>query len=128
VLFYGSLNERRTRKLHDLLDAGLKVKVLPLGTYGAERDECIANSKVVLNVHYYTPGIMEIVRLSYLWANRKCVVTEATYKTAGFHYDDLVDACVEFVKDEGMRVEAEDRCFRVVRRLREDDILREVLR
>jgi hypothetical protein len=128
VLFYGSMNERRLRILNKLVIRGLYVKVLRLGTYGAERDKCIAGSKVVLNVHYYTPGIMEMVRLSYLWANRKCVVTEATYKTAGFHYDDLVDACVEFVKDEGMRVEAEDRCFRVVRRLREDDILREVLR
>jgi hypothetical protein len=128
VLFYGSLNERRTRKLHDLLDAGLKVKVLRLGTYGAERDEWIANSKIVLNVHYYTPGIMEIVRLSYLWANRKCVVTESTDKTAGFHYDDLVDACVEFVKDESMRVQAEDRCFRVVKRLTMDVILKAALR
>ena len=128
VLFYGSLNGRRVRILDKLSRCGLNVIRLPLGTYGAERDEWIANSKVVLNVHYYTPGIMEMVRLSYLWANRKCVVTESTDKTAGFHYDDLVDACVEFVKDEGMRVQAEDRCFGVVQWLREDDILREVLR
>ena len=128
VLFYGSVNYRRSNILGKLSDTGLTVKWLPIGTYGAERDEWIARSKVVLNVHFYTPGVMEIVRLSYLWANRKCVVTECTADTAGSHYDELVDACVEFVKDDAMRAEAELRCFRLVQLIREDDVLREALR
>jgi len=128
VLFYGSMNYRRNRVLSKLSGTGLTVKWLPLGTYGADRDRWIARSKVVLNVHYYTPGVMESVRLSYLWANRKCVVTECTADTAGFHYDELVDACVEFVKDDVLRAKAELRCFRMVTQLREDMVLREALR
>ncbi len=85
VLFYGSMNYRRANILGKLEARGLDVRLLPVGTYGAERDGWTARSKVVLNVHYYTPGIAEDVRLSYLWANRKCVVTESTEKTAGFH-------------------------------------------
>ena len=128
VLFYGSMNYRRANILRKLEARGLNVRTLPLGTYGAERDGWIARSKVVLSVHYYTPAVMESVRLSYLWANRKCVVTESTENTAGFHYDDLVDACIEFVKNEGMRITAEDRCFRIAQLHREDDILKEALR
>ncbi len=127
VVFYGSVNLRRARVLAKLFDTGLAIRRLPLGTYGAERDRWIARSKVVLNIHYYTPGIIEIVRLSYLWANAKCVVTEATEGTAGFHYDDLVDACVEFVKDDNLRAEAEQRCFRMATQRGEDDILAEAL-
>jgi hypothetical protein len=127
VLFYGSMNNRRLKIIQGLKAAGLNVKAV-FGLYGAERDEVIAASKVVLNVHYYTPAVMEIVRLSYLWANSKCVVTECTEDSAGFHYDELVDACVEFVKDDAMRAEAEDRCFRIAKLLHEDDILAEALR
>ena len=40
VLFYGSINERRRKILNDLHAIGLKIKVLPVGTYGKKRDDC----------------------------------------------------------------------------------------
>lgn len=74
VLFYGVLNERRKALLDRLRARGLRV-VHHLG-YGSERDELIRRSKIVLNVHFYEPGIFEIVRVSYLLANHACVVSE----------------------------------------------------
>ncbi len=45
-------------------------------THGRARDELISRAKVVLNVHFYPTAIFEIVRVSYLLANRKAVVGE----------------------------------------------------
>jgi len=75
VLFYGSINERRRIVLDQLEQAGLKVERL-FGVYGEERDKYIARSKIVLNMHYYESKIFEHVRVSYLLANRKAVVSE----------------------------------------------------
>lgn len=75
VLFYGSLNERRAAVLEELRDRGLQVHAA-FGVYGSERDRLIARSKVVLNVHFYEAKVFEIVRVSYLLANRRCVVSE----------------------------------------------------
>ena len=76
MLFYGSLNSRRQAVLENLRLAGLKVVHL-FGVYGEERDAAIANAKVVLNLHYYEDSIHELVRTSYLLANKKAVVSEA---------------------------------------------------
>jgi len=75
VLFYGCLNERRARVVNQLADMGVAVKAV-FGVYGQARDEMIARAKVVLNLHYYDTSIFEIVRVSYLLANSKAVVSE----------------------------------------------------
>ena len=79
VLFCGSMNERRMQIIQALKDSTLFDKPLVIAQfvgYGAYRDKYIARSKIVLNMHYYTPGIFEIARVSYLLANKKCVVSE----------------------------------------------------
>ena len=88
VLFYGSMNDRRLKILEELVNAGLKVEVL-FGVYGKHRDAVIARSKIVLNIHYYPAKIFEIVRISYLLANRVCVVSE----------DSPADRALESVQD-----------------------------
>lgn len=75
VLFYGSVNPRRQQVLQSLQSRGLVTKAL-FGVYGAQRDRWIARAKIVLNVHFYTTKILEVVRISYLLANRRCVVSE----------------------------------------------------
>lgn len=75
VLFCGSLNPRRSRVLNEMRQAGLHVEA-HFGLYGEERDRLIARSKVVLNVHFYAAKVMEMVRISYLLANRCVVLTE----------------------------------------------------
>lgn len=91
VLLYGSPNERRMQAIEALQNMGVKA-VLADKVFGAERDFLIARSKIVLNVHYYTPGILEVVRIGYLLANKKMVVSELNADTemhAGYE-----EACV----------------------------------
>lgn len=76
VLFVGSMNPRRQLIIHRLRAAGLHV-VAVFGVYGKERDSLIGRSKLLLNVHFYESKVLEIVRISYLLANR-CVVLSET--------------------------------------------------
>ncbi len=75
ILFYGSLNPRRSTVLDQLSAAGARVQRL-FGLYGAERDAYIARSKIVLNMHFYESKTLEVVRIFYLLANRVFVISE----------------------------------------------------
>jgi hypothetical protein len=75
VLFIGSLNERRKRALARMQDAGLKVAAA-FGAYGQARDALIARARVQLNCHFYEAKVLEMVRISYLLANRCAVLSE----------------------------------------------------
>lgn len=77
VVFYGSMNERRAVILEKLIDAGINLYIIPFGTYGAERDAILARAKVVLNIHYYDDAPFEIVRCSYLCANKIFFLSES---------------------------------------------------
>ena len=46
------------------------------GVYGKERDDLIAKSKLILNMHMYNSKIFEIVRVFYLLSNSIPVITE----------------------------------------------------
>ena len=102
VLFYGSMNARRLSVLEELVRAGLRVETL-FGVYGEQRDAVIARSRIVLNIHYYPSKIFEIVRISYLLANRVCVVSEASPPDSALEsvqagiaqapYERLADTC-----------------------------------
>ena len=75
VLFVGLMNDRRYAVLNEISKHAKNVMV-GSKIYGESRDKMIAAAKVVLNVHYYEGNVFEIVRVSYLLANRKCVVSE----------------------------------------------------
>lgn len=75
VLFYGWMKPRRQAILNDLTRRGLNVQC-GTAVYGRERDHLIGRAKVVLNIHLYLPGSLEIARLGYLLANGKAVVSE----------------------------------------------------
>lgn len=136
VLFYGSINERRLAVLHELAARGLRVEAL-FGVYGADRDAWIARSKIVINMHHYEAQVFEIVRVSYLLANRRVVVSErGAYPTeecdlesavAFATYDELVDRCVELVRDEPARRELGTRGYQAFSARSQADILRSVL-
>jgi SAM-dependent methyltransferase len=112
VLFYGSQNPRRLRVLDALRARGLRV-LAPYGVYGAERDRLIARAKVVLNVHFYQAKVFEVVRVSYLLANRRCVVSERGADLeeerqlepgiAFAPYDQLVETCARLAADPAAR-------------------------
>jgi hypothetical protein len=132
VLFYGSVNERRARILDELKSRGLNVVSL-FGVYGAERDQAIARAKIVLNHHHYKPNIFEIVRISYLLANKVCVVAEGDLDdpdvkplNGGIElapYDDLVERCVELVGDAARRQKVAQTGFERICARRQSDLL-----
>lgn len=120
VLFYGSLCERRIRILDALKAVGLKVRHL-FGVYGEKRDEAIARSKIVLNINSFDDGVFEIVRVSYLLANRVCVVTEGKADDPAIEpfrdgleiapFEEIVQRCKALVEDGARRRALAERGF-----------------
>lgn len=108
VLFYGSFNDRRSHILDQLRAKGLVVAAV-FGVFGAELDGLIARAKVVINIHYYDNGRMEIVRLFDLFANRCAVASELNpgeffdedlrNGLAAAPYDELADIAEWLVAD-----------------------------
>ncbi|MEI8196468.1 MAG: hypothetical protein WCI73_11215, partial [Phycisphaerae bacterium] len=92
VLFIGSLNPRRQAILDQMKAAGLRVGVA-CGVYGPQRDALIARSRLLLNVHYYESKVLEMVRISYLLANRCAVLSE---RSANPQEDATLDGGVAF--------------------------------
>ena len=125
VLFYGSVNERRQAVLSALAARGLRVHA-PFGVYGEERDRLVARARVVLNVHYYEAKVFEIVRVSYLLANRRCVVSErgaAEEEERDFEggvafarYQDLAETCARLCGDPDARGRIASQGFRLMQR------------
>lgn len=125
VLFYGSINPRRQAVLDALRAAGLRVEHV-FGVYGAARDRLIARAKVVLNVHFYEAKVFEVVRVSYLLANRRCVVSERGADPAEERdleaavafapYDGLVAACLRLARDPAERARRAALGFELVSR------------
>lgn len=64
-VFYGSVNHRRSSYFDKLRSYNIDVEVLPNGLYGADRDQLLADSKIVYNFHYYDQCIFEQVRAFY---------------------------------------------------------------
>jgi hypothetical protein len=128
ILFYGFLNERRQKILNQLESKGLKVKSV-VGLYGVQRDQLIANSKVVLNHHFYTSEIFEIVRVFYLLSNAISVVGEVntttsideTFKNAicAAPYDEIVEACEMLIQNASKREAAAKHGYEVISKLRQ---------
>jgi glycosyltransferase involved in cell wall biosynthesis len=122
VLFYGWMNERRQFIISELESRGLKVVSLNQ-SFGLELDQYISRAKVIVNIHFYETKIFEIVRVSYLLANQKLVVSEVDPDTeidhdlrdavVGVTYGELADACLKYVEDDCLRHEQEEKGFEI---------------
>ncbi|BBY62967.1 glycosyltransferase family 1 protein [Mycolicibacterium helvum] len=136
VLFYGSMNDRRFAVLEELRARGFRVESI-FGIYGADRDAWIARSKIVINIHYFQAKVFEIVRVSYLLANKRAVVSERSADLAQerglesgvafAEYDGLVDRCVELLGDEKARRELAERGHRIFSARSQAEILKPIL-
>ncbi len=112
VLAYGAMTPRRIGILQALHQRGLKVVPL-FNVYGPERDRHIARARLVLNIHAQTARLFEIVRVSYLLANGRCVLSEdgndpgleAPYRdgVTFVPYDQLIGATLNLLADEPAR-------------------------
>ena len=136
VLFYGAINERRKTVLDDMTKEGFKMGVMPSG-YGIFRDHAIARAKIVLNIHYYTPAILEMARLGYLWANAKAVLSEKREDTeipSGLEnvcmfrpYEELTAAARELLKEDAARRDLGQNALAVFSAHRQEDFLEKVV-
>ena len=112
VLFVGSVNERRLIVLKQLAERGINVDAR-FNLYCSERDAFVARAKIILNVHFYDARLFEIVRVSYLLANHKCVVSETGSDTAFENqfgsgiafapYTALAETCMRLLQDPAAR-------------------------
>ena len=133
VLFFGTLNDRRRNIIKSLGENGVKTQVL-MGVYGKERDQFIGRSKIVLNIHYYETQIFEIVRVSYLLANRRFVISESgcdPVEEGAFSsgvvfagYDGLVRTCLDFLSRPEDRRRIAEAGFDIMVKRPETDYLR----
>jgi hypothetical protein len=126
VLLYGLPGDERLGAFNELSHRGLTT-VFFCGLYGKERDELIGRSKVVLNVNLYDHArIFEIVRVSYLLANRKAVVADLDAET---HIEQdirrgirattrarLVEDCLALIENDAMRADLEEAGFAAISR------------
>ncbi len=97
VLIYGAVGEQRLAvfaSLGHLVNGGVAA-VFASGLYGTARDGLIARAKIVLNVNNIPRAkIFEIVRVSFLLANTKAVVSDV-YPDS--HIEEDIAAGVLFV-------------------------------
>ena len=114
VLFYGLLNDRRAAVLGALQERGIRAVAAPSDTFSDKRDALIARAKIILNVHFTLPASLEVVRLGYVWANRKAVVSERHESTevdpcfsracAYFPYGGLTEGVLSLLADAKARL------------------------
>ena len=76
ILFFGGINARRIQLLKQLEKSGLNYKIVTYGCFGKERDELISRAKIIINVHYQDNYPLEVVRLNYLMANKRFIISE----------------------------------------------------
>lgn len=136
VLFIGSMNDRRHKILTELNNHGVKV-VHAFDCYGVKRDVLVARAKVVLNVHFFAAKIFEVVRCSYILANRKCVVSETGLDrdledafSEGISFVDyagLVGRCVDLLDDRTARDKLANKGFDIMSGRSQTDFLKAVL-
>ena len=136
VLFIGSINQRRRQILNNLQAAGIDVR-WGFDIYGRDRDNYFARAKLVLNMHMYDAKVFEIVRVSYLLANRVCVVSETgadpeleskfTDGVAFADVDELAETCQRLLGDPVARRILQDEGFATISSLPQRDFLRAAL-
>jgi hypothetical protein len=137
VLFFGSFNERRRRVLDALCGRGLRVTAV-FDVWGRRLDELIARARVVINIHFYDNGRLEMIRLHDLLANKISVVTELNPgelidddmlgAVIAVPYSELVEATEAAVRDPVRCREVAEQGFAALRARRGAAILHEALR
>lgn len=77
ILFIGSMNERRQFIFDQLQKVAPHLNIIfRNNVWGIDKNELIARSKIILNIHYYLTGILETPRISQVVANDKFIISE----------------------------------------------------
>lgn len=122
IVFAGTPHPRRDRIIEALKRTNASVVHLH-GVYGAQRNHALSRAKIVLNMHAWD-GLnpLETVRLSFMLANRRFVVSEkGDHDPYGggviySRYDDLVDTCLHHLRQSQERRQAfAERAYQALR-------------
>ncbi len=81
LLFIGSMNERRRQWLDRIEAQGLTVSLFDAALYADERDQFIAQSKAVVNCHFYESARFEQARVAHCLSLGTPVISERTAQT-----------------------------------------------
>jgi hypothetical protein len=98
------MSPRRQAILSELRRAGLTVHAPTGPIFGAQLAQLENQSRLLLNVHYYTPGIFESFRVVPAVHRGTPVISERSMGDEGstwcpcFDYTDLVDATIDFIQ------------------------------
>jgi len=138
VLFYGSLNDRR-------MEIYLKLKqrfpdkniVFEPNVWGEQRNNLIARSKIVLNIHFFESKNFEVIHVMHLLANQAFVISEDNLPTAvdnelakGFvscSYTNMVDVIGLYLNDPVIRQEISQKGYDIIRSRPQTVALRDAL-
>lgn len=137
VLIYGISCQKRASVFHRLSIKGIKV-VFASGLYGELRDLLISKSKLVANINLYDHSrIFEVVRCSYLLANKKAIIAnidpgtyiEDLYSDAIkiSQIDSFVDDCELLLSNDQERQALEERGFEAFSRTDIRTVLKDAL-
>jgi hypothetical protein len=106
VLFFGSMNERRSALLTQLKAAGLTVELVA-GAYGDELAPAVRRARLVLHIHYYDTALFPVLRMLQPVAAGVPVVCETSvfshlsdWSQSGMvfaPYEELVQACLQLL-------------------------------
>lgn len=118
LVFMGQLNSRRTVIINQLVESGLKVKVLE-NIWGNERTQELFNAKLIINIHFYPKAILETVRIAYLLSQNLVVLSETSddrvldrlhQKWVIFaDYDNLVENAIRLIQNPNLISQQRDR-------------------
>lgn len=133
ICFVGSLSDRRVKILQKLQDKGYTVAICN-NLWGFQRDNIFAKSKIVLNLHYYSDiHLFEVVRVSYLLANKIFVVSETGQDSsekefqegvAFADYDQIIDTCEYYLNHQDEANTIASRGYEIFKKMDIRDYLR----
>jgi hypothetical protein len=121
VLIYGLSGQKRLEVFHTLSQNWIRT-VFVSGMYASARDNLISRAKIVLNINLYEHSkIFEIVRTSYLLANKKAVIADRDKETFvepdlenAVHFAasaDIVRDCLKLLEDTKELQQLEERGY-----------------
>ena len=93
VLLYGAKNSNRDSYVSILQKSGITVNyITDYSAFGDNLIKALSESKIVLNIHYYTKNpVLEITRIIPLIMNKKLVLSERSIDSeADYRFEDLI--------------------------------------
>jgi hypothetical protein len=118
ILFYGSINNRR-RAILDKLTPKYNIYIAN-NIKGAEKDNIIKQSKIILNLHYYYEAGLETCRLNEVLKYNKLVISELPFDD--YYNTELYKKSVVFIDNINDNLSNIENLYNIIDKYLENDI------